>query len=223
MKIALLTKPGGRSENQDAAGYVSSGGLLIACVCDGLGGHGGGKIAANAARDAILTSSGSPGQRIEAANGAVLRANAEYPNMRTTAVVWMMEKSEARWAHCGDSRLYRIREGRIEQMTFDHSVPEMLVRTGEITRGEIRRHEDRARLTRALGVEVCRWDEGGCEVLPGDKYLLVTDGFWEPVTEEDILACLTDDPEQTLALLETLLLDNVSDGNDNYTALAVYL
>jgi len=223
MNISVLTSPGGREENQDAAGYVIKDCGVVACVCDGLGGHGGGRQAASAAKDAILVCDGTPGDAIRAANESVLAAQTEYPGMRTTALVLAIEKGRAAFAHCGDTRLYRIRAGQAEQMTLDHSVPEMLVRLGEIDREDIRRHEDRARLTRALGMEACRWDEAECDAVAGDVFLMATDGFWEPVHEEEMARRSAEKPEEMLRLLEEALLADATGRYDNYTALVVKL
>lgn len=223
MRAAVLTSAGGRPENQDAAGYALSPGGVVACVCDGLGGHGGGRIAAQVAKDAILREGGSPGERIARANLAVIAAHGEFPSMRTTALALEVSGGEARWAHCGDTRLYRIRGGGIEQLTLDHSVPQMLVRTGEIAPEDIRHHEDRARLTRALGTAEARWDENRGGARAGDVYLMMTDGFWEPVLEARMLACVREGPEDTLRAMEQILLGEVAGEYDNYTALAVFV
>ncbi len=223
MRYAYVTGAGGRDENQDASGCVIVGGVLTACVCDGLGGHGGGKAAADAALEAALNAPGDPARRIQAANEAVVRGQRENPSMRTTILVLRIEGGKARWAHCGDSRLYRIRDGAMEQLTLDHSVPQALARVGEIELSQIRYHEDRARLTRALGSPECKWDEDGSDALPGDIYLLASDGLWEPVDEGGILACLADNPEDFTARLENAVLRAPREDADNYTALAVFI
>lgn len=226
MKIAQYTNPGGREENQDAMGISRWGAWICACVCDGLGGHRGGAVAAKRACEAALAAQGGPDIRMEAASNAVLAAQKEesLPSMRTTAVLLMCDGENARWAHCGDSRLYRLRDGEVSQLTLDHSVPQALVRQGEIEQWEIRGHEDRARLTRALGQgEEVRWDEGEDYCLPGDVYLLLSDGFWEPVVEKEMQAQLCEDPQQYLEALAEIVEACPDREHDNYTAIAVYV
>ncbi len=222
MRAAYISGAGGREENQDAVGCVEAKNALIACVCDGLGGHSGGRVAAYTARDAALCAQGTPTDRAWAANRAVDLGHGEHPFMRTTIVVFELSQGIARWAHCGDTRLYRIRAGDIVQLTLDHSVPQMLVRTGEITPSQIRHHEDRSRLTRALGAENCKIEEGWAEALAGDIYLIATDGVWEPLLESDMLACLRPEPEAYVRALEDLLTARARRDSDNYTALAVF-
>ncbi len=209
MKVAKLTGIGKRFENQDAMGIGRWGAWLVAGVFDGLGGHSGGKIAAESACKAAFEAEGNVRERLAAANLAVVRSQKSTGliSMRTTAVLLMVDEEHARWAHCGDSRLYRVRDGEVAQLTLDHSVPQALVRQGEIRPEDIRKHEDRSRVTRALGTNDLRMDDGDDAALPGDLYLLVSDGFWEPVDEAAILNCMRDtkDPETVLTRMEKII------------------
>jgi serine/threonine protein phosphatase PrpC len=141
-------------------------------------------------------------------------------------VVLWRQGGQVLWGHSGDSRLYQFRDGRVLFQTKDHSVPQMLVGSGEITFDEIRTHEDRNRLLRALGtpgpVKATLVKEAR-EACPGDTFLLCSDGFWEPVLEADMEAALATHPEPAawLAALEGPLRRRLADDDDNYSALAV--
>ena len=76
--------------------------------------------------------------------------------MKTTLVILYIDGTMAKYGHIGDSRLYVVKNGKIQKRTIDHSVPQMLALAGEIREKDIRHHEDRNRLLRAMGNE---WDD----------------------------------------------------------------
>ncbi|RMH11060.1 MAG: serine/threonine-protein phosphatase, partial [Gemmatimonadetes bacterium] len=197
IRTGTLTSPGGRDENQDALGHRdANGGTACWVVADGLGGHDGGRLAAQLCVEAALdafehrpaASSEVVRAMLEAAQQRVLEERARQPEldrMRTTAVVLVSDGISAAWGHVGDSRLYRFSaEGRAQRLTRDDSVPQALVDMGEISEAEMRAHDDRSRLLRSLG------GDGALEatvadpvpVHPGESFLLCSDGFWEYVT-----------------------------------------
>jgi serine/threonine protein phosphatase PrpC len=235
----VVTSRGGRTLNQDAAGYVSAG-VADHCwfVADGLGGQGGGDIAAQLAAEAVNTAFlRQPGISFDAvqalgaaAHAAVLQRQVDEPDlesMRTTLVVLVASDATVRWAHVGDSRLYHFRHGQLLAQTRDHSVPQALAAAGVIAAREIRTHADRNQLLHALGstgsveFEVA----GPVSVAPGDVFLLCTDGAWETVHELEMEADLakSSSPEVWLALLEDRLLARHRDGRDNYTMVALFV
>lgn len=75
----------------------------------------------------------------------------EYADMKTTMVLLLISGNRAYWGHIGDSRLYYFKKNKMITRTLDHSVPQMLVNTGEIKEKDIRGHEDRSRLLRVVG------------------------------------------------------------------------
>lgn len=110
--------------------------------------------------------------------------------------------------------------------TRDHSVPQMLVLTGEIKTEEIRSHPDRNKLLRALGDdrETVKFELTRFDVRAGDAFLLCSDGFWEPVTESEMLALLQSEPTARAWLEKMSRLAAENSGGkamDNYTAVAV--
>lgn len=235
-RVATISSAGGRDTNQDAFGVASENGVQYVVVCDGLGGHSGGEEAARTAAEASLASfRRNPAAGVEAisahaaaAQEAVRRlqeSHGQNSGMRTTFVALLAAKDLAVWAHAGDSRLYFFRGGRLLRRTKDHSVPQSLADAGEISEAQIRGHEDRSRLLRALGGPgEPRVAPGGPEPAGGgDAFLLCTDGFWEWVEENEMEACLPapPDPAAWLAAMERLVRARATGEFDNYTAVAL--
>ena len=160
--IASISKPGGREDNEDCCNFFQKGERLCAVVADGLGGHRGGEIASRLAVDAILQSfKDSPElsstaliHHLEKARDDIVNYTKEersLASMKTTVVAMIVDRESAMWAHVGDSRLYHFHKGRIIYETRDHSVPQAMADAGDIIRDQIREHEDRNRLLRAIG------------------------------------------------------------------------
>lgn len=230
---ARLSRPGERTVNEDAYG-VHDGCWVVA---DGLGGHRGGDIASRLAVDALLTAWDPAAPLTEAAltqglagAAAAMRARQmqepSLSGMRTTLVVLASDGLRALWAHIGDSRLYVLRDGRVLLQTEDHSVPQALVRSGELALAELRHHPDRNRLLRVLGDEKpLRPDLAATpfDLRAGDAFLLCSDGFWEGVTEGEMEVSLAKaaDAADWLERMELCLRRRATPGQDNYTALAI--
>ena len=237
---ATISHHAGRKVNEDASGnHQISAGRGCWVVADGLGGHGGGDVAARIAVDTIVDayrnnpdfSSAYLGKTVELAQQAILSRQQDddrLSGMRSTAVVLLLENAMACWAHVGDTRLYHFASGRIIFQTKDHSVPQAMVDAGDIGYDDIRHHEDRNRLTRSLSsvgkVRATILDHpvaiGG-----GDAFLLCTDGFWEYVAEAEmeVTFAKSDTPERWLAEMEIILLRKAPASHDNYTATAIFL
>lgn len=231
---ASLSRPGGHEVNEDACGL--RGGCYV--LADGLGGHGGGEVAAGIAVDAMLgaladapMSAGRLAAAFVAVNAALhahQATEARLAGMRTTLVVLLTDGAMALWGHVGDSRLYHLRGGRIVFQTEDHSVPQALVRAGELTPAGIRGHEDRNRLLRTLGnPDPPRPTllSAPMPLLAGDTFLLASDGLWEYVTEPEMEITLAKaaDPAHWLAQLALRLHARAEPGHDNYSGIAVWV
>lgn len=235
IKTACLSDRGGRSTNDDTVRIHEDGDCVWVFVGDGLGGYSGGQQASQAAAEALYAASrrGSlltDAQMIDAAqqaDQAVRAVQQEYRGkMKTTLVFLYMEDGRARWMHVGDSRLYHFCGGRLQSQTMDHSVSQMAVLMGEITPQEIRFHEDRNRVLRALGGDNAKPELSPTVILTGgkDAFLLCTDGFWEYVYENEMTQTLrtAKTPQAWLDSMAAILRTRTPSDNDNFTAAAVF-
>ena len=217
-----------RPTNEDALAVLGENTYLVA---DGMGGHAAGEIASHALVGALkraLRDEPFPwnekalSEAIRMANECILdlaQEQPEYRGMGTTATVLHIHDGRAYWSHVGDSRLYLLRDGILQQLTRDHTYVEGLVEQGMITREEARAHPKRNLLTRAVGVsQKIEVDAGRLFPRPGDRFLLCTDGLTNMVEEERIPGLLQDaaNPAETLvrAALE-------AGGRDNITAIVL--
>ena len=230
---AALTRAGAREVNEDACHFRD--GCWV--VADGLGGHGGGEVASQLAVDGFLATWDPRAPLTAAALTTGLAAaaaaiharqaqDARLSGMRTTLVALASDGETALWAHVGDSRLYILRDGRVHFQTADHSVPQALVRAGELTPAEVRHHPDRNRLLRVVGDgKPLRPDLAASPfaVRPGDAFLLCSDGLWESVTEGEMEVALAKatDAADWVQHMELCLRRRAAPSQDNYTALAI--
>ena len=233
---SIYTAIGNRPDNQDSAqvGALGRSGLY-AIVADGLGGHGGGRQASQIALNALLscqTLGRLPDAQditawIARANREILSTRLSPTQMKTTAVCLFLEKNRAIWAHIGDSRLYHFVNGELTDYTLDHSVCQVAVMLGEITRREIPGHPDRNRLLKVLGDETVTPEIHETVILsPGQHaFLLCSDGLWERLVEEEIQLDLhkSRTPGQWLDFLRRRAEKRKSTDVDNNTAIAVFL
>ena len=220
-----------REENQDSIDYIQTpdGAWTLLVVCDGMGGHADGKLASSMAVDLIgrrFTELSAAGDAREALRGAIVDANAavysasresgQARGMGTTCAALAVRGDEAWIAHVGDSRVYRIRPGVVERMTRDHSAVQRMVDAGMITEDEARRHPESNVLIRSVGVrETVEPDVRGPEkILPGDRFLLCSDGLWN-VVEDEVVAAMASMYEPQEAVEKLIALANDRGGPDN--------
>ena len=234
MDIATLTRVGGRTVNEDCAACAGSNGAYCVVVCDGLGGHGFGEVASATAVEAVMKAFREYGEAEDfieraaaAAQDAVLKKQDEslrMHDMRTTLVILSVRNGCARWLHVGDSRLYLFRGKNVIAQTADHSVPGMLVKMGELKLKNVRNHPDRNRVLRVIGDREMGLKYDVSEptpVMPGDAFLLCTDGYWELIDEKQMGKRL----KKASSALDwlTVMADEVQKNGrnrnmDNYTA-----
>ena len=144
--------------------------------------------------------------------------------MKTTVVLAYVANEKIVFAHVGDSRAYAFKDKAIIYQSIDHSASQMAVSIGEITADQIRNHEDRNVLTRALGVaENVKVDVVTLPCNQVDAMILCTDGFWEYVYEEDMIKTLSTskNPDVWLYKMREVLCRNIPLGNDNNTAIII--
>ena len=237
MKLAGKTDVGRvRQENQDdyRAGELP-GGAVWALVCDGMGGAKGGREASQGACNVIENffqeqyAQCGAGQEEPFLKKALLYANRfvfqkaaheeALAGMGTTAVCALVRSGNVYLCHAGDSRAYLIRDGRLTQLTHDHSYVQELVDCGTITEEEAEHHPQKNIITKALGVDYRLEPEfTAAKLKREDRLLLCTDGLTNmvPVEEmEELLAqgAFYDLPDR---LIEAA---NAHGGSDNITAL----
>lgn len=234
IQFAQCSMPGGRPYNEDCVRCAGSGDSFSAVVADGLGGHGGGEIASSIAAEVMTACfAASPavsGQSLrgmfEEANRQILAAQTPSCKMKSTCVALFINGNDISFGHIGDSRLYHFVDGRLVFQTTDHSVSQMAVFAGEITPAQIRFHEDRNKVLRALGndMEIKPDISPLIELTDGfHAFLLCTDGFWEYVLEEEMEVDLSKSgsPQEWLSLMLQRLYKRVDGKNDNFSAVAV--
>ena len=220
-----------RRQNEDAAWMDESRGVFA--VADGMGGHLAGEVASSMAMDAVRELAGSdarPGigamrSAVQRAHNAILAhagTHRECAGMGTTLSLMWRAGRFMYIAHVGDSRIYRLRDGSLEQITQDHSLVAELVRAGLITAEEARRHPRRNIITRALGTQGDNTpDLLAADNRPGDLWLLCTDGLTGMVPDDEIERTLLSLPlEEAVDRLLGLALE--AGGSDNVT-LILYL
>lgn len=224
-----------RPSNEDAFGFSVEDGVYV--VCDGMGGAAAGEVASSVAVDEVLhtlvghRSNGTAAlpalaeEAIFAANHAIFsraQRNHRLNGMGTTMVALVAEDAHVWVLNIGDSRCYRLRRGRLEQLTLDHSLVEEQVRMGRMTRSEAHRSPLKNVITRALGTQSrVTPDVFGLEAEPGDVFLLCTDGLTRELSDQAIADLL-----QQGSSLEDLCQSLVeaakkAGGHDNITCMLV--
>jgi PPM family protein phosphatase len=220
----------GRTRETNEDGYLAEDPLYA--VADGMGGHRAGEVASRMALEALaeVEPDGGPHslpERVKAANRVVHQRASEdkdLEGMGTTLTALVMDGSEARIAHVGDSRAYLLRDGELKMLTEDHTLVRRMVTEGKLTTEEAERHPQRSILTRALGVDAeVDVDEMTVRLRGGDRLLLCTDGLTSMLGEDriaDILRSESDPQAAADALVEAA---NEAGGQDNITVVVLDL
>lgn len=243
LEIAGKTDPGKvRERNEDSIALAPELGLLV--VADGMGGHNSGEVASGLAVETVMTfakdflgngrnavpeggdKSLSPRARqlqhfIQSANTVIFeksRAFKKDHGMGTTIVAVLADDRQLTVAHVGDSRLYLLRNGGLERLTEDHSLVQDQVRHGLITQEQAEKSNLQNILTRALGTEAnVKVDTADHPVLPGDVFMLCSDGLTKMVTEDQMAAVLKRERPAVEAVDELIRMANEAGGVDNVT------
>jgi serine/threonine protein phosphatase PrpC len=198
-------------------------------VADGMGGHRGGDVASQLALATIeqLASEGrgTLPDHVRGANRAVWDRSVEderLSGMGTTLTAAQIDGASALIAHVGDSRAYLLREGKLRQLTTDHTLVERMVRSGEITEAEADVHPHKNVLTRSLGTdEEVEVDEDTVALLDGDRLLLCSDGLTGMVTEDQIQAILENSEQPQQAADRLVKAANRAGGIDNISVVVL--
>jgi PPM family protein phosphatase len=229
-----------RSNNEDSVVVVEA--CALAVLADGMGGYNAGEVASGMATSFIagelgrwLRDAGGPATDAEVrramdicvdnANRAIFNAansNPQYAGMGTTLVVAVFRESQLLVGHVGDSRAYRMRAGRLQQITRDHSLLQEQIDAGLITAEQAAFSSNKNLVTRAVGVEdTVLLEVHVHEVQAGDLFLLCSDGLSDMLQDEAIA--------QTLSAMATLeegcqaLVQAANDagGRDNISVILV--
>jgi protein phosphatase len=226
-----------RPSNEDAFGFSVEHGVYV--VCDGMGGAAAGEIASSLAVDEVMRLLSARGeavplplvaeQALSAANEAIFsrsQRNNKLSGMGTTLVGLVVEDRRVWVLNIGDSRCYRLRNRRLEQLTLDHSLVEEQVRMGRMTHSEALRSPLRNVITRALGTQSqVTPDIFEIEAEPGDLFLLSSDGLTRELSDADIASMLGAGGagEPSLRVLCSRLVEAAkkAGGHDNITCLLV--
>ncbi len=232
-----LTDPGLlRTVNQDDY-YIDPDGRFF-IVADGMGGHAGGQEASQLATEAIKThleqhwdsaiaSRELLEQAIYEANQAILDDQQSHPersDMGTTVVVVMFRQEQPLFAHVGDSRLYRLRNSKLEQITEDHTWVARAMKAGDITPEQARIHPWRHVLSQCLGrKDLQQVDVQPIDIQLGDRLLLCSDGLTEELSDTLISSNLQ--PSLSNEQAATVLIEAAKEkgGRDNITVVIVQI
>ena len=229
-----------RTNNEDSVSLDEA--VALAVLADGMGGYNAGEVASNMAtsfihtelgrwlREASTNATDTEVRRamdicVDNANRAIFNAansNPQYAGMGTTLVVAVFRENRLLVGHVGDSRAYRLRAGRLQQITRDHSLLQEQIDAGLITPEQAAFSANKNLVTRAVGVEdTVLLETHQHEVLPGDLYLMCSDGLSDMLDDASIAQLLqtSDSLDQTARAL----IDGANDagGKDNISVILV--
>ena len=246
--VALTDTGKVRDHNEDMIGAERDIGLFV--LADGMGGYNAGEVASgiavktitNLVRDAVsredlsipdpATGLSRPGiilrDAIHRANKIIYHTSKTQPQcegMGTTVVACMFYDNRISMAHVGDSRLYRLRDNRFEQLTLDHSLLQELVDRGFYSQEEAQRATNKNYVTRALGVE--QNVEVEIHEQPAQKsdyYVLCSDGLSDMIEDEDIhLTISTFSANLDTVAKQLIQLSNDNGGRDNVSVIMAHV
>lgn len=238
-RFCALTDTGrARDNNEDSVAFDEA--SRVGVLADGMGGYNAGEVASGMATAFIktelarwLTQAGdlAPPDQIRRAveicvanaNRSVYNAshsNPQYFGMGTTLVVALFQESTLILGHIGDSRCYRLRGGAMLQLTKDHSLLQEQIDAGLLTPEQAAFSPNKNLVTRALGVEdAVLLDLAEHQVLPGDLYLMCSDGLSDMIEDATIAKILQNGPSLEQMAQQLVSLANANGGRDNITVL----
>lgn len=236
---SVITDPGCvRETNEDTGLHVSPAGAengngrgSLTIVADGMGGHSSGEVASQMAvelisryyyDDKVNAADEALRQAIETANAEIFETSADneqYAGMGTTVVALAIQNGVGIAAHVGDSRLYRMRGGKMERMTIDHSQVMEMVQMGIISLAEAENHEDKNVILRAVGTQPSVEVEisGAFPLEPGDEFMLCSDGLSDMADDDKIRDIWAAAPDIHAAGERLIDFAKEQGGHDNVT------
>lgn len=236
---AVFSEPGGRAVNEDSVGVFQEEDRSCFVLCDGLGGHGMGDVASALAVEVFGDQfrktddmTNFLGQTFSTAQEVLMseqKARNARQKMKTTGTAVALDDRNAYIGHVGDSRVYLFQRNKKVTRTQDHSIPQMLVLSGEIKESQIRNHPDRNIILRVMGVN---WDEPMYELMAPvplrkcQAFLLCSDGFWELIEDADMCRLLKNAQtvDQWMAeMVQIVRANGIGKNMDNFSAIAVWI
>lgn len=228
--ICKYTDKGGRENNEDFVAITEDTFVLA----DGLGGHSNGETASKLAAEYMIRRA----DEIMSIDNEVLHELIEEVNqvvvlnrmgdMATTIVTAFVRNGYFNYFNVGDSRLYYFRDKHILIQSRDHSVTQACVDLGEIKPAQMRFHQDRNKLTKALGlkteIHVSQRFEP-IKIKCEDSFLLCSDGFWENIYEDEMIECLckSNTPQEWVGQMLDIVKKRVKKCHDNISVICVFL
>jgi protein phosphatase len=229
-----------RSNNEDSVALDE--GVSLAVLADGMGGYNAGEVASSMAtsfirtelgrwlREASIQASDAEVRRamdicVDNANRAIFNAansNPQYAGMGTTLVVAVFRGERLLLGHVGDSRCYRLRAGRLQQITRDHSLLQEQIDAGLITPEQAAFSANKNLVTRAVGVEdTVLLETHQHDVLPGDIFLMCSDGLSDMLDDTGIAQLML--ANESMETSAHALIDAANDagGKDNISVILV--
>jgi PPM family protein phosphatase len=235
--VYQVSRKGGRQKNEDRMGYCYTRDAGLFALADGMGGHPEGEVASQLALQtlsAMFQREAKPrlADPLRFLNDAVIAGHHQLlryatergmvDTPRTTLVACLVQGNQAYWAHCGDSRLYLLREGKLVARTRDHSYSEL-----QDTMSQVVPMNDRVNrnvLFTCLGSpgKPVVDTSGPLVVYPGDRVMLCSDGLWGALSEETIVEMLASQSvSEAVPNLVERALRTAGERSDNVTVLAV--
>ncbi|MDP6945508.1 MAG: Stp1/IreP family PP2C-type Ser/Thr phosphatase, partial [Myxococcota bacterium] len=239
----------GRVREQNEDNYLVDRKLQLYLVCDGMGGHLSGEVASatavNVVREQLVarqemldayletptedisaTISEAFAEAVETSSARIYERgmlNPEQRGMGTTLTGLLLRGERGFLAHVGDSRIYRVRAGKLEQLTEDHSLYNAMLKSGAKLEGEEALGRLKNAVTRAVGVQAAvEVDTYEVELQPGDRFLLCSDGL-TGYLDGDELCEVMQEPDNDTLVHRLIAVANERGGRDNITAVIVEL
>src|SRR5439155_3790675 len=223
--IARLSDTGRERRSNEDNSFAEA---PLFAVADGMGGARAGEVASQIVVDTL--GEGMP-DRVAPEDGLAeltrtanlqihekATSDAERAGMGTTMTAAYVDDGDVAFAHVGDSRAYRLRNGKLEQLTNDHSLVGELVRRGKLTEQQAEEHPQRSVITRALGPEAAvEVDSFSVDARPDDVFLLCSDGLTSMVEADTIADILRQADSNDAAARRLVDAANEEGGKDNIT------
>lgn len=228
-----------RQENQDS--FFADPEPALFLVSDGMGGHRGGALASGIVAEDLPVMIENALDRLKIGTTKTIRSllkrmiaeqskqvqlegtsETGFKDMGATLVIALLRKGRCFVANIGDSRAYRLRKGRMSQLTRDHSVVSELIEKGHIEPEEAASHDARGEITSYIGMdEKAHSHVRSFTLKKGDRILLCTDGLTDMVADKDIAVILMTETDPQTACGSLVTAANEAGGHDNVTSMVI--